>query len=67
MPPRLRYPLNIIPRILFDLIDLRRSQYHLMRLQPFGLLQEFPADEDDREDCNHEVGEEEVWDVPVVY
>jgi hypothetical protein len=45
MPRRLRYPLNIIPRILFDLIDLRRSQYHLMRLQSFGLLQEFPADE----------------------
>lgn len=65
MPSSLWSPLDIVPRVLFNIIDLGRSKHHFMRLQPLGLLQEFPADEDDGEDADHQVGEEERGDVPL--
>lgn len=55
MPSRLRRPLNIVPRILLDLIDLGGAQLHFMRLEPLGLLDDLPGDEDYWEDSDHEV------------
>jgi len=66
MPPRLRRPLHIIPRILLNLVDLRGTQLHFVRFEPLGLLDQFPGYEDHREDADHEVGEEEVGDVPEI-
>ena len=53
MPSCLRGSLNIVPRVLFNLIDFRSSKHNLMRLQPFGLLQELPAYENDWENTDH--------------
>ena len=63
---RLRRSLDIIPRILLDLINFRSAQLHFVRLEPFRLLDELPGDEDHGEDADHEVREEEVGDVPEI-
>jgi hypothetical protein len=56
--------LDIIPRVFINLIDLSSSKNNLIRLQPLRLLKELPETEDDWEDGNHEIGEQEVGDVP---
>lgn len=35
-----------------------------MGSSPFGLLQQLPDHEEDREDADHRVAEEECWNVP---
>jgi hypothetical protein len=40
---------------------------YFFRLQPFCLLEELPANEDDGEDTDHEVGEQEGGNVPLTW
>lgn len=59
--------LDIVSRILFDLVNFSRAKNDLLRLQPLCLLEKLPEDEQSWEYSNHEVREEEVGDVPVTY
>lgn len=66
-PSRPRRRLDVIARILLDLIDLGSPQHDLVRFQPFRLLDHLPAHKDHGEDADHEVGEEEGGDVPLAF
>ena len=49
--------IDIIPCILLNLIDFRRSEDDFLWLQPLRLLKDFPECEENGEDSYHEVGE----------
>jgi hypothetical protein len=59
--------LNIVPRVLINLINFGSPKNNLMRPQPLRLLEELPENEDDWEYSYHKVREQEIRDVPVTF